>query len=105
MKHTPGPWAVFPHYCKDDPNSIYAQTWLIGLGQYDTIAEVRPGHDEFDGQNDANARLIAAAPELLEALEAIRDWDERCNPAGYAGLPDSTRAAMYAAIAKATGEA
>lgn len=74
---TRGPWSVFPHYCKDDSESIYAQTWLIGLGQFDTIAEVRPGHDQFDSQNDANARLISAAPELLEAasdtLEALQN--------------------------------
>jgi len=51
----------------------------------------------------ADARLIAAAPEMLDALKAVRDWDEiDANPAGYGGLRQSIRETVNAAIAKAT---
>ena len=42
------------------------------------------------------ARLVAAAPELLDALKEMRDWYQK-----YIGLP---ACAANAAIAKATGE-
>lgn len=47
-----------------------------------------------EAEAKANARLIAAAPELLEAIKAVRD------------APLSTKAihAMHAAIAKAEGK-
>ena len=47
----------------------------------------------------ANARLIAAAPELLEALEMMLDMSEM-NGFGKAAAEDTARAA----IAKAKGE-
>lgn len=57
------------------------------------LAEVR---DCGSGDVAANARLIAAAPDLLEALLELADWYKE-----YTGLPP---AAANAAIAKATGE-
>ena len=45
------------------------------------------------------ARLISAAPELLEALEMVRDAD---NDNGRK-MPTPARAKVDAAIAKATG--
>ena len=65
--HTPGPWAVYRdgerrHIVAagsvvDQPNSLVA----------DWIADIEPdatGHDE--AQCEADARLIAAAPRMLE---------------------------------------
>ena len=59
--HTPGPWTVDP---RTDPRTeqvdrywlLYASTDL----DYDIVAEV---------YSEADARLIAAAPDLLAALE------------------------------------
>jgi len=51
-------------------------------------------------ENRANVRLIAAAPELLEALMALarqEDWE------GEDVNPDSPVGRAWAAIAKATG--
>lgn len=102
-KHTPGPWksvyrngmaaAQYGHNVSCDMHS--GPGMVAGC---DSIAEVR-GHD--DDEAKANARLIAAAPDLLAACERfIRAQDENDRN----GL---TSAAMLAsaAIAKARGEA
>jgi DNA-binding ferritin-like protein len=56
-KHTPGPW----HY--DGDAFIYGHDY--GEESQTLIAEV------FDDPDGANARLIAATPELLEAAEEL----------------------------------
>jgi len=51
-----------------------------------------------------SARLMAAAPEMFEALEMIRDADEDCIKDGLPRpLTDFARARVDAAIAKAEG--
>jgi hypothetical protein len=63
-QHTPGPWkAISPHpgqwaICKES-HQKHLESW--------TVAYVR----DFQKQDEANARLIAAAPELLEALKGL----------------------------------
>ena len=55
--------------------------------------------DEFiDCNGPANARLIAAAPDLLEALELLVGWEETGTP-----LSDVCFSQARAAIAKAKG--
>lgn len=57
FKHTPGPWQLnLP--CTDEVVADYG-------GNDVSIAR--------NISNEADARLIAAAPELLEALEMVRD--------------------------------
>jgi hypothetical protein len=87
-KHTPGPWAVSDErhgnfYVRDA-----AGQQLIWLGN---SSRFKPG------ENGANARLIAAAPELLEALENIENDD------GH--IPESIWSMVKEAIAKAEGRA
>ena len=82
-KHTPGPWkATARHVTAPETEDRLELRVTIGGGNRD--------------DNRANARLIAAAPDLLEALEAC-----------YAALhPNSAEGkAASAAIAKATGSA
>lgn len=58
-KHTPGPWQHMLHgNCSDElaPWRVYT----INNGEINSLPETR-----------ANAQLIAAAPEMLEALEVI----------------------------------
>lgn len=66
-KHTPGPW----RQAKYSPCDIVIneRTW---------IASSRVGMDEIPRDEAiANARLIAAAPDLLAALEhALRDMED-----------------------------
>lgn len=68
--HTPGPWSVFPYYFVTGDGE---RRRLVGQGPYDTVAEVRQGHDGLDGDVEANARLIAAAPDLLASNIELRD--------------------------------
>jgi hypothetical protein len=55
--------------------------------------------DDEKEEAKANARLIAAAPDLLEALQLIVQWDE----SGFAQT-DEQMSKARAAISKATGE-
>lgn len=49
------------------------------------------------------AILIAAAPDLLAALEMVRDADEDCKTDALRRIPEMARQAIDAAIAKARG--
>lgn len=67
------------------------------------IAETRVG----SGNERANARLIAAAPELLEACLKLVEWDDREKDHAISfmariDLCEEAFTAMRAAIAKAT---
>ena len=87
VKHTPGPWQWTQHF--DPTISIYKD----GFG---TLARL---YDSAAGTGKANARLIAAAPDLLEALVQFVDEFYGC----YAdGEPAMIKA--RAAITKATGK-
>lgn len=70
-KHTPGPWAAFT----DDNH-----TNIVAFSPRTVCVFSLPGHEK----NEPDVRLIAAAPELLEALETI---EERISY--YASLNDS----------------
>ncbi len=56
-KHTPGPW----HYFPDDHDGFEGPSVQSGFGL--VVYTLEPGEE-----NEANARLIAAAPDLLAAL-------------------------------------
>ena len=94
-KHTPGPWHV---------NDGKGCRW-IETSKDDVIARIYKdacSRETFD----ANASLIAAAPELLEALilleaEMVASGNANATDFGWPLAIQKTRAA----IAKATGEA
>jgi hypothetical protein len=73
-KHTPGPWAVLPEEC----DKAYIRIRGTTLGDRYKIANVitpmyEGVHEREAMETRANARLIAAAPELLEALKRIKE--------------------------------
>lgn len=49
--------------------------------------------------------LISAAPEMLAALEMVRDADDDCRLDGLPTIPIFARAKIDAAISKAEGKA
>ena len=90
-KHTPGPW-MFDATLKGDGS--FGGSYIVSNNAKKTwpLAEV---------YREDNARLIAAAPDLLEALKAlVADLKPYM---GQGRMDDKIRNAI-AAIAKATGE-
>jgi hypothetical protein len=105
-KHTPGPWAVF----RRDGYSTYIHA--INEGDEINTFQVASCHSATSrkyfptrGEAEANARLIAAAPELLEALQAMLRMTERHATHGLIATPGSPVALARAAIKKAEGQA
>ena len=62
-KHTPGPW--YPHYAKAD-HCLSSSVW--GQEPGNQVAVI--GGKSLEAMN-ANARLIAAAPAMYEALQIM----------------------------------
>ena len=93
-KHTPGPWSFGYGMTQE-------HGYVLGVGvntkpDWTVVCAVsRPG--DVNAIDEANARLIAAAPDLLEALKAIADAaDEKRVTAEHYEV-------ARAAIAKAIG--
>lgn len=102
MKHTPGPWRVIP--------KIDTGYMLFGGISYLGSIEARLPSLE----NEANAHLIAAAPELLEALIKAKeileqaeeiDFDDMAHIAITSEDGCDLRDLIESVIAKARGEA
>jgi len=74
--HTPGPWNVGD----DSPNDYEGPT----IDTRDrAVAVITIDHEnESTPEDRANARLIAAAPELLAALQAAVEYLEAYRPKG-----------------------
>lgn len=107
-EHTPGPWVLDGHNMssilkcvvpKGDPKACHL------TGDYDIIARC------FSDNWRNDARLIAAAPDMFEALRAARQFIANGIELGFIRMPDAdtpdpahdTLPAIEAAIAKAEG--
>ena len=106
-KHTPGPWIV----CVVDGEdrgyfSIEQDREALGGDEPSTIGEVYTSGEGIDmADGEANAALIAAAPDLLAACEAALSFGEG-HPDRTPGWHDArltTQLTLRAAIAKAKG--
>lgn len=97
--HTPGPWIwddnrlrpEQPDPARSEVHSILDAEGgfgFVGSDWRQTLAEI-----------DADRRLIAASPDLLEAVKRLLNWDRQIN-----GLRAEDVAFAAAAIAKATGQ-
>jgi hypothetical protein len=77
--HTPGPWEI-AQFGDDGNGFIGHQIWSRAGGEVCAIRIAVNQHhdaqyDDFTARCEANARLIAAAPALLEALKKIvNNW-------------------------------
>ena len=98
--HTPGPWTILPN----TPHFVRAMHPAEGMQPVATVYH-------FDGELSANARLIASAPDLLNALagcadalrEAGKDFAQANKLAVRPNLYELHERAARAAIAKAKG--
>lgn len=93
-KHTPGPWETY-HECGDE--SVLGPDGFMVADC--AIFSLRPGAPTVE-RCRANARLIAAAPDMLAALRALVPADFDQHPDDFTEEWHAARAA----IAKATGE-
>ncbi len=78
--HTPGPWEVYADH--------FYSSCLAEVGHLVISAR----HDVHDWENpathEANARLIAAAPDLLEALKGLMRCEDDASSSAAGGLKD-----------------
>ena len=97
-EHTPGPWKVITSNSYNDQIQGSDGKGIADCfdeRDWRAIQRRRVSYDFSPGEAEANARLIAAAPEMLEALEESVKMH----------LPEGSmcRKRAQAAIAKATG--
>lgn len=105
--HTPGPWVISEHH-----GSL--SQYMIGPDKCAHVGTVTMG-DRYGGRPhaEADAHLVAAAPDLLEQLKEARIWVAKVaadraavvrEHGDHMGLMAARRLdRMDAAIAKATG--
>ena len=119
MSYTPGPWTI-DHQRIGPPGEPVALLCDVNDPMSGTVIDWPRGNDSGtamsidDAENEANARLIAAAPDLLAALRQLYDllwWEgDNSGPPGNSHDEDPERRELEVwqdaqdAIAKATGQ-
>lgn len=103
MAHTPGPWRAnrFSITAAGSVDTYSGTVWgCIAYAEelYDN-SDLEGRQWSTSGDREANARLIAASPDMLEALEALAEEVEEYE----LGNPNVLRKAR-AAVAKARGQ-
>jgi hypothetical protein len=105
-KHTPGPWHLDETFVDGkwgNPSRWVCE--IVGPDNSRIVADIPEyrTYEEDAAELEANARLIAAAPELLQTLQMVESvYRKNCVNEGE---PSSVLDALQSAIAKATGEA
>ena len=108
IKHTPGPWQ---HFVKLSGSENHRGFRILTADGW-ALADVQPA-DEDGIEGEANARLIAAAPDLLEALKRMASIIDKMgdmpdgfiHPSPWQTLKcEEALTQARAAIAKAEGE-
>ena len=104
-KHTPGPWgilsaAVGPACMAFSIGQLNEEKGLDGVSDEYAVCVVPLIHDE----SRPNAALIAAAPDLLEALEAlVISHRALCDSPSWDEQDEAEQEQARAIIAKAKG--
>lgn len=99
-KHTPAPWTVSELDASGEVSEYHI------FIEPDVAVIERKVETRNEGRDMANARLIASAPQLLQALESIfYCCDEDHAARDYASRQAEIRGIAIAAIRAARGEA
>jgi hypothetical protein len=99
--HTPGPWAVVRSNSAEGADVW----WIVGnIGSHNSEKDIGSVQGGCSPTHEADAALIAAAPDLLDALYRIKTEAELDGMADRAGWDAWIRLAN-AAIAKTTVQA
>jgi hypothetical protein len=112
MNWTPGPWAIIRNSW--EVSSVYDSSGGVVAECRINCAVSKETAPGFEANKDANAHLIAAAPELYAALQSLYDAYKRVEDTDITTsrddcdsvinqLIDAERGAL-AALAKARGE-
>lgn len=96
QKHTPGPWFTK----REGFSTVYVEARLR-QGVIQEVAACGPTEAGQD-QQEANARLIAAAPDLLSIAQRFLALDAQWHPERHAAEKAELITEARAAIAKAT---
>lgn len=93
-KHTPAPWVE-----EVDKYATNGKTgWIVGVVEYAGC-----GSHEAEWTSEANKRLALAAPDLLEALQALMEPHDEGRDNNWDGKHKERLSAARVAIAKAAG--
>ena len=90
-QHTPGPWHISECATQNTLAGICSESGLH-------ITDIS-GYGQTEEQNQANARLIASAPDLLAALYSIATDPSAIYSGANAHIGDIARAAIAKANA------
>ena len=99
-KHTPGPWTVEPPSGRQPRTTIWKWHPKRAFGENVWVATIYGG-EVSDDESEANARLIAAAPALLDAARRVVSGVP--HPDGGRVILEADVLALAAVIAKAEG--
>ena len=108
-EYTPGPWIAIRQRGEFEGNYCIGRIDDHGKGPLLTFVSVHGPHDivppEYGCAAEANARLIAAAPEVTESLMELYNWYKGDNwkrlQAAHACPPEAMFRRMQAALTKA----
>lgn len=110
--HTPRGWRIVERFVEED-GSVYPRSiedaedrsvCFLELECISQLAVKHPGtHWDTSPIKETHARLIAAAPELLEAWQKAHEWMKEAVVAGCNLPSTATLFRSQAAIAKAPG--
>ena len=113
VAHTPGPWII----SRDPrPNMEWNNSIAVAAKPHLELCQLYHSGPGWTAQDEANARLIASAPDLLALAKRYASECEKCGGTGrrMALGPDGSEthtvdcthcAGLRAAIAKAEGRA
>ncbi len=105
-KHTPGPWRQNSDDNAMSEYAVCAESFGHGFGSSVAVATQRDGRNPISRDEAmANARLIAAAPEIFCSLVELVEMFDKHDDCADVEKTSAARNKARAAIAKATGSA